>query len=138
MTDQKFPHIGVGVLIIKGDHILMQKRLNAHGEGTWSPGGGHLEFGETIEECARREIKEETGLVINDIQILGFTNDVFKEEDKHYVTIFCAAEWEKGEPVICEPDKIEKLEWFHWSELPEPLFLPVRLAKQHIIKLFES
>lgn len=52
--------------------------------------GGHLEFGESWEECARREILEETGLAVRDVRFLTATNDVFAAEKKHYVTIFMA------------------------------------------------
>jgi 8-oxo-dGTP diphosphatase len=53
--------------------------------------GGHLEYGESFETCAEREILEETGLKIRGIRFLTATNSVFKTEGKHYVTIFMAA-----------------------------------------------
>jgi 8-oxo-dGTP diphosphatase len=59
------PKVGVGVFIIKDKKILMGKRINSHGEGTWSLPGGHLEFFETFEDCAKREVMEETGLKIS-------------------------------------------------------------------------
>ena len=65
----------------------MGKRKGSHGEGTWSVPGGHLEFGETIENCAKREVYEETGLVITDVTVAGITNDIFSEEETHYITI---------------------------------------------------
>ena len=53
--------VGVGVYIRKEDKILMGKRIGAHGNSTWCPPGGHLEYGEEIEFCAIREVEEETG-----------------------------------------------------------------------------
>ncbi len=52
--------------------------------------GGHLEFGESFEHCAIREVLEETGLSINpeSVQFLTATNDIMASERKHYVTIF--------------------------------------------------
>ena len=49
------PRAGVGVVITRGDKVLLLPRKNVHGEGTWSTPGGHLEFGETLEACAVRE-----------------------------------------------------------------------------------
>ena len=54
----------------------------------WAPPGGHIEFGESFEECAAREVFEETGLIIKNPSFYDMTNDVFEKEHKHYVTIF--------------------------------------------------
>lgn len=124
MTDSS-PKVGVGVIIRKGDKILFGKRKNSHGDGTWAFPGGHLEFGESIEECAKREVKEETGLILDSFKKVFFTNDIFAKENKHYVTLFVLADWVEGEPEVREPEKCEKWEWFDWSNLPQPLFVPV-------------
>ena len=71
------PKVGVGVIIVKEGKILLGKRKNAHGEGTWCPPGGHLELGESYEECAKRETFEETGLQIKNLQFITATNDIF-------------------------------------------------------------
>ncbi len=120
------PLIGVGVIILKDGKILLGKRRNAHGEGSWSFPGGHLEFGESIEECALREIEEETGITVTNLRKAGFTNDIFSEESKHYVTLFMVADYKEGEVTVREPDKCEKWEWFERGTFPEPLFLPIR------------
>ncbi|MBU0929712.1 MAG: NUDIX domain-containing protein, partial [Nanoarchaeota archaeon] len=60
----KIVRVGVGVYIIKDNKILFGKRKGFHGSGTWCPPGGHLEFNESIEECAIREVMEETGIKI--------------------------------------------------------------------------
>ena len=106
------PRIGVGVIIRKDGKFLLGKRRNAHGEGSWSFPGGHLEFGETVEACARRETLEETGLEIEDATLVSHTDDIFQEEGRHYVTLFTLAEWKLGDPQLLEPDKCEGWEWF--------------------------
>lgn len=119
------PLIGIGVIIIREGKILLGKRRNAHGAGSWCCPGGHLEYGESLETCARREVKEETGLEIENIRPGSFTNDLFSQEGKHYVTLFMLADCPRGEPAICEPEKCEIWEWFPADALPRPLFLPL-------------
>ena len=127
-----FPKVGIGVIVVKHDEILLGKRKNSHGEGSWSFAGGHLEFGESWEDCARRETIEETGIIIKNIRFAYATNDIFDKENKHYITIFMIADYDSGEVKIMEPEKCEKWGWFKWNELPKPLFLPiVNLLKQN-------
>jgi 8-oxo-dGTP diphosphatase len=126
------PKVGLGVLIRHQGKILLGKRKNAHGEGDWCAPGGHLEAAESFEECALREVGEETGLKIKNLRFATCTNDIFINEDKHYVTIIMVADWEGGDPELKEPDKCEKWEWFDWNNLPDHLFLPnVNLKKQN-------
>jgi 8-oxo-dGTP diphosphatase len=120
------PKIGVGVIVRKGDKVLLGKRKNAHGDGEWSFPGGHLEFGETVAECALREVAEETGLGITSITKGPYTEDVFEKEGKHYVTLFMLCDHVSGEVKLMEPHKCEKWEWFTWNNLPSPLFLPIK------------
>lgn len=58
MKEEKRPKVGLGVCLLKDDKILFGKRKGAHGGGSWCFPGGHLEFNETWEECARRETEE--------------------------------------------------------------------------------
>jgi len=122
----KRPHIGVGVMVWNGDMLLLGKRISAHSENSWQFPGGRLEFGETVKACARREVGEEVGIGIRNIIPCGYTNDVFIDADKHYVTLFVTSDYDSGELTVMEPDKCEQWKWFHWSKLPEPLFLPIR------------
>lgn len=120
------PFVGVGVLIIKNGQLLLAKRTNSHGNNCWAPIGGHLEYGESPEECAIREAREEAGIVIKNISRFSFTNDIFVDEHKHYISIFLLAESFSGEPTILEPEKCARLEFFAFNNLPTPLFLPLQ------------
>ncbi len=122
----KCPLVGVSVIINQQEKVLLGKRMNAHGAGSWAFPGGHLEWNETIEECAKREVYEETGLRIKNVQPVTFTNDRFIDEQKHYVTLFVTAEIFEGKLHLKEPDKAEEWAWFSWDELPQPLFLPIQ------------
>lgn len=119
------PKVGVGILVRKEDKFLLLKRKNAHGEGSWCFPGGHLEFNEEINDCAMREVEEETGIKIKNPQFLGITNDMFKNEGKHYITIFVISDHEEGEGRIMEPEKCTDIGWFDINNLPSPLFLPI-------------
>ncbi|HCC06611.1 MAG TPA: DNA mismatch repair protein MutT [Clostridiales bacterium] len=119
------PKVGLGVFVIKEGKILMGKRKSPHGEGTWGLPGGHLEMFETWEECSRREVLEETGVMIKSIKFGTVTNDIFENESKHYITIFMLSEYCDGEVEILEPDKFEEWKWMDWDEFPDNLFLPL-------------
>jgi 8-oxo-dGTP diphosphatase len=123
---KKRPSVGVAVIVIKNGAVLLGKRKVSHGSGSWAFPGGHLEMNESIEACARREVFEETGILIHNIRYATFTNDIFQEEKKHYVTLFVVAEYHGGELQVKEPDKCEKWEWFIWEQFPESLFLSLK------------
>ncbi len=118
--------VGVGVLIRRGEQVLLLHRHHAHGAGTWSPPGGHLEFSETPEECARRETREETGLELAEVCYLCLTNDIFTDEGKHYITIWMEGRCEGGEAAVNAPEEASEVGWFEWDRLPEALFLPLQ------------
>ncbi|MEZ0230803.1 MAG: NUDIX hydrolase [Planctomycetota bacterium] len=123
------PLVGVGVFVVEDGRVLLGQRRGSHGAGSWALPGGHLEWGESIEACARREVLEETGLELAEIRHGPFTNDVFPE-GKHYVTLFVVAERAAGEVKLLEPQKCARWEWFSWSALPDPLFLPLESLRK--------
>lgn len=120
------PKIGVGVILRDQDRVLLGLRKNSHGPGTWCFPGGHLEFGESVFDCAARELFEETGLKASVMKTGPFTNDIFQSEAKHYVTLFVIAEYEGGIAEVREPEKCGEWQWFGWNALPSPLFLPIQ------------
>ncbi len=118
--------VGVGLILFRDGKILLGKRKNSHGEGSWAFIGGHLELNESLEQCARREAMEEAGIKIKNILFVTATNDIFKKDGKHYVTLFLRAEYQSGELRNCEPEKLEKWGWFPPDKLPKPLFIPIQ------------
>jgi 8-oxo-dGTP diphosphatase len=124
-ANKRSPLVGVGVLVLREGRVLLGQRKGSHGAGTWALPGGHLEFGETVAQCAVREVLEETGLDIHAVTPAPYTNDVFEAEGKHYITLFVTAHSTAGEPALCEPDKCSEWRWCRWSELPAPLFPPL-------------
>jgi 8-oxo-dGTP diphosphatase len=122
----KQPGVGVGVIVTKGDRVLLLRRRHVHGSGTWSTPGGHLDYGESPEDCAVREVKEETAVDITRIEFRAVANDFFEAEGRHYVTLWFQAEHLSGEADVAAPQEMAEVGWFRWDELPRPLFLPFR------------
>lgn len=120
--------VGIGVYIVRDGKVLFGKRKGAHDVGAWAPPGGHLEFGETWQDCAYREVAEEVGIVINNVRYGFVTNDIFKGDNKHYITIAMIADYVSGEPMILEPEKCEGWDWFSWDNLPNPLMVTTQNA----------
>ena len=116
---------GVAVIILRNNRILLGERIGSHGANTWATPGGHLELGESIEQCAAREVLEETGLTLTAIKKFQFTNDIFEQEAKHYITLFVIASCHDNEAQIMEPDKCKQWQWCSLDNLPQPLFLPL-------------
>ena len=130
------PQVGVGVIVRKGDCILLMKRQNSHGDGTWSMPGGHLEYGESPEECAIREVEEEVGVQISGPVFRTITNDIFEHEGKHYVTIWMEGRYVSGEARVNSAREMSEVGWFPWNALPTPRFLPLKnlLAKGYSLE----
>lgn len=114
--------VGLAVFIFRNGKFLMLKRRGSHGAGTWAPPGGHVEFGESFEDTARREAEEETALQLTNVRFGFVTNDPLLAENKHYVTIWMMSEAVSGQERIMEPEKCDELLWCDPSSLPSPLF----------------
>jgi 8-oxo-dGTP diphosphatase len=126
------PGVGVGVIIEneKGE-ILIGKRINSHAP-KYSIPGGKLDYGESFESAACREIKEETGLILSKPRVIGVTNNLEtqREDGVHFISVILLANEFEGIPEIKEPNKCSELLWCDPSALPQPHFEASRLAVQ--------
>lgn len=126
----KRPVVGVGIIVCRDQQVLIGLRKTGSFP-VWQFPGGHLEMNETPEDCAQREVLEETGLAITNIRPVTFTNDININVGKHSVTLMMIADSSSGEPVTTEPDKSDNWHWVSWETLPQPLFMPIQnLLKQ--------
>jgi 8-oxo-dGTP pyrophosphatase MutT (NUDIX family) len=120
--------IGVAVVYFchdgKGNVLLSKRGVNSRDEqGTWDPGGGGIEFGDTIENTLRKEIAEEYCTDILDYEFLGH-RDVHREHDgkeTHWVIFDFKVLIDKGKAKNGEPHKLDAVEWFTLKNLPTPL-----------------
>jgi 8-oxo-dGTP diphosphatase len=114
------PVPAVGVVVLRGDEVLLVRRGTPPRLGQWSLPGGRIEFGETVEAAALRELKEETGV---EAQLLGlievldavFTSRTSGDVTRHYVLIDFGARWLSGEPVA--GDDAADARFVHHSEV---------------------
>jgi len=124
--EDKRPKVGFGVYILNDQNeilLLKRKKEAGHSPNTWHPPGGHLEFKEAFEKGVKREAKEEAGVIVDNINLIGVTNDIYLKENKHYVTLAFLAKIKSGKPKIMEPDICEKIGWFKLNKLPKNLML---------------
>ncbi|UCD04156.1 MAG: NUDIX domain-containing protein [Candidatus Woesearchaeota archaeon] len=135
----KIMGFGVGVLLLKDNRVLLGKRNDDpkkadslfQGEGKWTLPGGKVDFGEELEEAAKREVLEETGIKANNLKLISVTNDV--KGHAHFATIGFLCEDFEGEARVMEQD-ILRWEWFALDDLPKPMFFPV----EKLIKNFKE
>lgn len=120
-----------------GDHLLLQRRAD---DGTWGLVGGIMNLGETVEEAARREVFEETGLIVGELTLFG----VFTDEHMYpggnqawTVSIVYTSDEIRGEPVADGEEGLE-LRYFSLGALPEPLFAPNKPILEAIQARFEK
>lgn len=131
--------VGESVMIYKDGKLLLQKRLD---NGCWADHGGCLELGETVEETAKRELFEETGLTANSLELLG----VFSGKELFYtypngdmVSNVCVAylcESFSGE-VITQTNETTDLQWFDIDKLPKNISPPVIPVLEYCINFLK-
>lgn len=131
MTEQKKRvGAGFGVILIRDGKILLGMRhpdpdkadSAFRSAGEWCLPGGKLDWGESFEEGAIREVKEETGITIKNPQVISVHN--CKNEHAHFMTVGLIAEEFEGEAAVMEPDEIVQWDWFDLNNLPEPRYFP--------------
>jgi len=135
--DRRYPQsplIGVGAIIIDEGRVVLVKRGHEPLKGEWSIPGGVLEVGEMLREAAIREVREETGLNVETLDLLGvFDRVVHDEAGKtlyHYVLIDFLCRHVSGE--LCCSDDADEARWFTEDEIGS-----LKLAKdtEEVIRL---
>ncbi|MFA6522045.1 MAG: NUDIX domain-containing protein [Patescibacteria group bacterium] len=117
----KFP-VGVNAFVVRDGKLLLGKRKNVYGAGTWALPGGHLESGESMIFAVGRELREETGLIANEFTFVSLVND-HRDGELQYMQVGFFVKDAMGDPKVCEPDRCDGWQWFSIDDLPNDLFV---------------
>ena len=136
MTNQgpeEFPHVVVAAAIVqRGEKILITRRpLGVHQGGLWEFPGGKQEVGETLEECLRRELKEEIDIMVG--AVTPFYTLCHRYPEKAVSLHFFTCSLSAGSP---RPLGCTELAWVSQAELPSYQF--PEADRPVVIKLLEN
>ena len=110
------PWIGVLAAVRRGPRCLLIQRAQRVDEGKWGFPGGTLELGETITDCAQRELREETGVEAAALGVLTAYDYIGREADErvrfHYTLVCVVLDWRAGEGEVREPETHSGIGWF--------------------------
>lgn len=126
--------VGVGAILFddEGRIFLAQRGPDAKNErGTWEFPGGTVEFGETLADALRREMREEFGVGIQVGRLVDVADHLLPEEGQHWVSPTFECHLLDGQPRIMEPGKCSAIGWFALNDLPGSLSLITRQNLQH-------
>lgn len=116
--------VGVGALVFDGEgRVLLARRAGGatNERGCWEFPGGRVEFGETLRDATRREFREEYGIEIDVLDLLGAFDHILAGEGEHWVSLTFLARHVRGVPFVAEPAKCSEVGWFTLDALPRPL-----------------
>jgi len=113
------PIVGVGGVVIKGERVLLVRRGGEPLKGEWSIPGGTLELGEELAAAARRELKEETGLDVEPLEVLSVFDRIIRDGRKiryHYVIVDYACRLKGG--TLAPASDVLDARWVRRRDLP--------------------
>jgi 8-oxo-dGTP diphosphatase len=113
------PYLAVSAAIFRDGRVLIVRRAGPPGPGLYTLPGGGVEVGETLEQAIIREVREETGLEIEPLNLAGHRSVISRDGDgrieRHFVILPFAARWIAGE--ISLNEELTEARWLSPSEL---------------------
>ena len=120
------PAVSADVVVLDGESILLIKRLKDPFAGCWALPGGFMDMDESADVAAIRELKEETGLVVESVQQIGAYSRVDRDPRGRVVTVAFFATASQSDHFAAADDAVDA-QWFSISELPDLAFDHARI-----------
>ena len=133
MATQRYPEPTVGALILNPDGEVLLMRSHKW-RGLYVIPGGHIEVGERMENALRREIAEETGLAVYDVEFLGFQEFIHDEafwKQRHFIFFDYVCKTRSTQVTLND-----EAQEYAWVSLEEALTLPVEPYSRHTLKVY--
>ena len=115
------PRVAVGAVVFKENRVLLVRRGQPPAENLWAIPGGSVEIGETLQQAAEREIREETGIWIRAARPIYTFDVIERDEGKgirfHYVIVDLLADYVSGE--LSAGDDAVEARWVSAEEIAE-------------------
>lgn len=124
----KEPRIGCGAAILSNDKLLLIQRRGEPEAGHWGFPGGKVDWLEPVSEAVAREVYEELGIELTDLELLTAVDQIDPQAPAHWVALVYLTEAFTGQPRLMEPEKHLDFGWFSLDDLPEPLTTATRMA----------
>ncbi|MCW8956453.1 MAG: NUDIX domain-containing protein [Gammaproteobacteria bacterium] len=128
------PRVGIASLVLHDHQLLLGPRCKAPESGSWQLPGGYIAAGETVVDAAIRLAQEKAGAHIQLLQQGPYTNNIFPD-GSHTVSLYVLAELHSGQK---KEHVAEGWRWFHLHDLPQPLFLPLKLLLDQQVDWLKS
>jgi 8-oxo-dGTP diphosphatase len=109
------------MLALNSHHqVLLIKRKRDPQAGWWAMPGGYLDWNETLADCAKRELKEETGLIVDEVTFSGLYDAIDRDQDGRQNVDHCYVGVVTGpESMVLNQDEVITAEWFSFDQLPD-------------------
>jgi len=113
------PYLAVSAAIVSDGKVLIVRRARPPAHGLYTLPGGGVELGETLEQAVIREVREETALIVEPVELVGFRQAIARDDagrvERHFVILPFAARWTGGEVTLNE--ELAEARWLAPSEI---------------------